>query len=132
MDLTMIGKIRNETIQVLVTLQQFFFSYKLSSYPFLLIINIMIYIRITREMLDTFVSRFRYAMEYLICRGDRYVSKYNFCFKSQSIDDIAKRIVVLLLKKYIYIVYIKKNILLSFIFFLNFFFIYLIFIILYY
>lgn len=36
----------------------------------------MIYIRITREMLDTFVSRFRYAMEYLICRGDRYVSKY--------------------------------------------------------
>lgn len=83
-------------------------------------------------MLDTFVSRFRYAMEYLICRGDRYVSKYNFCFKSQSIDDIAKRIVVLLLKKYIYIVYIKKNILLSFIFFLNFFFIYLIFIILYY
>lgn len=36
----------------------------------------MIYIRITREMLDTFISRFRYAMEYLICHGDRYVSKY--------------------------------------------------------
>lgn len=103
-------------------MQQFFPSYKLSSYPFLLIINIMIYIRITREMLDTFVSRFRYAMEYLICRGDRYVSKYNFCFKSQSIDDIAKRIVVLLLKIYIYIVYVSyKNIFLSFIFFLNFF-----------
>lgn len=67
-------------------------------------------------MLDTFVSRFRYAMEYLICRGDRYVSKYNFCFKSQSIDDIAKRIVVLLLKNiYIYCVYQEEY---SFIFYI--------------